>query len=523
MRLGKKRTIAAVLAAGLTLLLAGCGLAAPSTGGDATEGNGETVVIGTRLVAATLDPIMVTESNNDIYLPAMYDRVVSFDENAALVPALATEWEFSGDATKLSLTLRDDVTFHSGNHFTSADIIYTLDRAKKLGSGVGALLTAYESATAPDDTTVEITLNRPSLDFLNALSLVYVLDSEVVKPNEGGDMAQQWLSTNTAGSGTYILQDYQPNQQLQLTANVEHWDGRAAERPSTLVMRMITEASSIRDELNTGGIDIGYGVPTNELVNFEADPFRVIKYPAPRITLAMMNMESPIMSDPKVREAMQLAYDYDGHLTSALSGHGTQATSIVPNTLQCRVDVAPQTRDLDRAKQLIAESGLAGQTVSLAYQTVIPEHKMAGTLMEATLRELGFEVEVRGITYPQYVESVAKPETTPDIGIMWDLSRYPSASTTLKTTWTTAAINFTNFARYSNPQVDTLIDEGMAATDETSACDKFKQAQELIIADRPAVMIANPEVLFVANNRIADIAYTPVAMSFDPSKVFLAA
>lgn len=518
--LRKRAGVAAVLLA--SLALTSCGL---STGQEdepeASGSNTETITVGTRIVPETIDPAQGSNANNIFYIDAMYDRVVEFTAEGELAPSIATEWTYSDDATELTLKLRDDVVFHSGNELTADDVVYSLERLNSIGSGSAGLIADFDSAEATGDHEVAITLAQPNLNFIGALSAVYVLDSQLVAENEGSDQAQQWLNGNDAGSGPYTLASYDSNAEVQFARYDDYWAADPA-RPAELDVRIITESSAIRDELRAGTIDIGTGVPAIDLEGFANDDFTVTSLPTTRVTVGMMNMEGAVTSDPRVREAIQLAYDQQAHLKTALGGYGEIATSLVPAYMQCRVEIEPYEPDIERAKELVEEAGVAGQTLSIAYQPVIPEQQVAGTLLEAALREIGFNVEVRPVTFSQYLDMIKAPETTPDVAILWDLAAYPAIGPMLAHTWTTGTIGNSNFARYSNPEVDELLADGLSATDPDAACEDFEQAQELIIADRPAIVIAYPAVVQVTDKRVAEIPYSPVAPTFDLGLITLA-
>lgn len=337
------------------------------------------IVIGARTVPETLDPAHASNANNDYYIAALYDRIVTYTPKGELAPYVATEWAYSDGAKTLTLKLRDDIAFHSGNKLTAKDVAYSLDRLIRVGAGTAGLVGDYESSEVKGDHEIVIHLKKPNLAFLGALSLVYVVDSQLAAQNEGADKGQKWMSANDAGSGAYTLTGYNPNQQVSFKRVDNHWTGRDG-RPGNIVIRIITEASAIRDELWAGGVNVGNGVPAVDVKAFADDgKYSVQSLPTTRITLGVMNMEGKITSNPKVREAIQIAYDLDGHVKAALGGYGQKATSLVPASMACRVVVEPKPADLERAKQLVTEAGAAGATLKIAYQPVIPEQRVGGS------------------------------------------------------------------------------------------------------------------------------------------------
>lgn len=517
-----KRAGLLVLVTASVLALSSCGLStgkgdAGSTGGTQSKAG----VIASHIVPETLDPQQGSNANNDFYIAGLYDRILNYDANGKIVPSIASKYEYSSDATSITLTIRDGVTFHSGNKLTAADVVYTLERVHKIASGSAGFITDYVSSKAIGDNQVTITLAKPNLAFAGALALIYVVDSKLVSEHAGSDDGQEWLSSNDAGSGPYTLKSYNPASEVDLAVYDKYWDKK--NRPDSLVMRIFKENSALRDETLAGTADIGTSMAVSDLDTFKGKKgFQITEHQSPLVTIGAMNTESGITKDIKVREAIQLAYDYSAHIKNALKGWGKPADSLVPAYMQCRYTTDPAKQDVAKAKQLIQEAGVAGQTVTIAYQSIIPEQGTAGTILEANLRDIGLNVDVKQITYSQYLEMIKKPETTPDVSILWDLAQYPDIGSMLTHTWSSSSIGQSNFARYSNPEVDRLLDEGTTSTDQKTACADFEQAQKAIIQDRPTMLIAFPSRVQVQNEKFAPIPYSPIAATYDISLLTLA-
>ncbi|MGW2158485.1 ABC transporter substrate-binding protein [Nonomuraea sp. NPDC001699] len=517
-----KRAILAALCVTAAPALASCGLSAPTANGGTAATKSETIVAAGQASLETLDPLQSSNADNDIFIDAFYDRLVGFDSASKMIPKLATAWEFNSDATAVTLTLRDDVVFHSGNTFTAEDVKYTLDRAKKLASGSDAFIPAYASAKVVDDTHVTISLTRPSASFLSGLSYLYIVDSKLVRSNEGADDAQQWLATHDAGSGPYTLGGYKANQEVSLSRFGKYWamDDR---RPQNVVLRMINESSLLRDELLTGNVDLGWGLAPLDVKQLDGKSgLEGYSMPSTRVTLGWLNTQGKVTGDRRVREAIQLAYDYEGHIKTALQGSGEIARSVVPRGMDCVHEGPQPTRDVARAKQLLGEAGAAGATVTIAYDPAVPEFKLAGTLLENSLREIGLVVKVKTATFPQYMQLISSAATTPDVAIAWDFAPYPDAGAVLDRSWNSKGIGQTNPSRYDNAQVDRLLEAASTAKDPAAACEAVVGVQKQILDDRAALYIAWPTVNGARNGKVAKIPYTPTSPTFDVSQLMLA-
>ncbi|MGW4353773.1 ABC transporter substrate-binding protein [Nocardia sp. NPDC004582] len=506
--------LVAALALGSAVLSAACGTDSAATG--------SRVVIGIAEAPRTLDPVQASDIQNDLAVTGVYDTLVAYDASGALQPQLATAWTYSPDGRSLTLTLREGVRFHSGNPLTAADVVYTLERIKQVGAGVAGYLPDLDSATAADDTHVTIKLTQPDLQFAGVLSKVYILDSRLVESHAGTDHAQSWLATNDAGSGPYAIDAYTANTELELTrsAGYREFDGA---RPEHLTFRYITESATRAAELRSGGIDLTARLAAADLRTVSADHrFTATSLPTLNQTMVMMNASGGITADKRVRQAVQLAYDYRGHLDTVLGGQGAAATGLVAPAVNCRTETAAGHQDLDRARALVAESGAVGKSLTMVYQAEFPEQAATATLLQSNLAQIGLTVNLKPVTFPQYLQMIATPATEPDLGVLWDNPNYPEVGAWLAQRFATAAVGSNNWARYSNPRVDQLLADGARATDAAAACTAFRQAQQAILDDGVAMNIANPATVVVTDAKVAAMPNDPSFVIFNPKLVRLA-
>lgn len=501
------RILASAFAA--MLIITGC-----SSGGSETSGGSEstpsTIVIADNEPPQTFDPVQAGNSTVNAVVIPLYDTLIDFDANNELGPRLAESWTVSEDGLKIDMTLRSGVKFHDGAVVTSADVQYTMDRIKALNVGVASEVVAYDSTTITDDLNFTINLTEPSAPFLSALSRVYILNSALVKANEGSDLGQTWLSSNDAGSGPYTLKSYTTNQEAAFEKFADYYrgfDGQA----ENVVIRYIVESSTQRDALLNGDVDIAYDVATADLPSFDSNAdFSVVKKDTLVQLYIFFNMQKGETTDPRVREAIRLAYDYQAHVDSILAGNGSIAQGPLPSVMNCHADIAPGKQDLEKAKQLLADAGKSDLKLTMSYLSVIEEMDRAGTLLQSALREIGVDLTLQTVTFPEYMEQVSTVETTPDLGMIYAFPSYPDPHSVL-------AINFDskyigggyNYAAYSNPAVDKLVRDAAVATDQAARCEMYKEAQQIIEGDFVSVNISNPKFVVVTRAGISGDIYRP--------------
>ncbi|WP_369139049.1 ABC transporter substrate-binding protein [Modestobacter versicolor] len=499
-----RRRSAAALGLAAVLLTAACG-GGDDGGSGGGSASGSSLVIAQNEPPATFDPVQADNSTVDEVVLPLYDTLVDYDAANELYNELATDVTVADDGLSIAVTLRDDVTFHDGAPLTATDVAYTLDRVKRLGLGVNSNLTSYDSTDVTSDTELTINLTAPDATMVPALSRVYVLNSALVEENAGDDDGQSWLATHEAGSGPYTLESYTSNQEAVFAQYADYWqgfDGQAEE----VVISYLPESGTQRDELRAGDVDIAMDIATADLASFESDDGFVVDKADTLVQLYMyFDMEEGPTTDPRVREALRLAYDYPAHVDSILAGNGEIAQGPLPIAMSCHADIPAGEQDLDRAEQLFAEAGVT--QLELHYLSAIEEMDRAAASLQSSLRDIGVTLDLTSVTYPDYAEEAATGATRPDIGVIYAFPAFPDAAALLYPGFATASIGGQNFSGYSNPQVDALLAQAGASTDDAERCDLYTQVQEQIEADMVAINVADPKAVAVMRSGLEDFGY----------------
>ncbi len=202
------------------------------------------LVIGTNLTGIrTLDPAQNNARTVSELISNLYDNLVQLspDDLKSLKPMLATKWTVSEDGRLITLTLRDDAVFQSGNAVTAEDAAWSIQRVIKMGQ-VGSTDVALWGFTpenvdklvrAKDGHTLEIELphavNTDLVLYSLAGSSIGIIDKKTALSHEAnGDLAGAWLSANAAGSGPFTLAQWRPNDVAIFNAQKNYW---AVRRP----------------------------------------------------------------------------------------------------------------------------------------------------------------------------------------------------------------------------------------------------------------------------------------------------
>ncbi len=335
-----------------------------------------TLVIANRIDdITTLDPAQSFEFAGSDLSRNVYGKLVNFDPadfSKGYQPDLAESWTVSEDGKTITFKMRGGVKFHSGNAVTAADAVYSLQRAVKLNKTPSFILTQFgfsaenadQTIKLIDDMTFSITTDEKyATSFvLNCLTSTIggIVDSkEVMSHVKDGDFGNDWLKTNTAGSGAYKLVNWKPNESYTLTENPDFYLG--APHMKRVIVRHIQESATQRLLLEKGDIDLARNLNPDDVAGVTSvDGIAIDSDLRGRLMYISMNQKDPNLSKPKVREALKYLIDYKGMQDSFLNGQYTIHQAFLPRTYLGEIDDKPYSYDLEKGKALLKEAGLEG-------------------------------------------------------------------------------------------------------------------------------------------------------------------
>lgn len=367
------------------------------------------LVIGTTLsTISTLDPAVANGRTPSEVVTNVYDTLVDVPANAlgTLKPALAEAWTVSDDKRTITLTLRAGVTFVSGNPVTAEDAAWSIRRVVKIG-GVGASdivvwgFTADNidaAVQATDARTLAIKLPQPVSTDLVLLSLASpsfsVIDKKTALEHEtNGDLAQNWLKSNGAGSGPYKLTQWRPNDVILCDVRPDYWRGALAMK--RVIMRNVPESGNLRLQMEAGDIDVGQYVATGDLEALQAKGFAIDPGTGLGFYYIAMNQQDPDLSKPLVRQAFKHIFDWRPFADTTMKYGGFPWQSIVPEGMPGAPDRLKDdyTYDPALAKELLAKAGYPNGLKKVLYPAGAPLLKMAVAL-QASAAKAGVEFDV---------------------------------------------------------------------------------------------------------------------------------
>ena len=481
-RITRRQAIAMATAAGLaapafSLIAAVPGVAAQATPNpDARPGG--VLRVGLSADPAELDPHLTSLTAAWHVIEHVYEGLVSYDASLAPIPSLAESWEVSEDGLTYTFALRQGVMFHNGREFTSDDVVYSFGRMMdpETGSPSASDFTAVTAVEAPDAYTAVITLSAPDASFLAKLmgSSIAMVPQEVVEEN--GD-----LMNTMVGTGPFRFVEYIPNTSVTLERNPDYWDAPLPYLDG-LELLVAIEPTSRRTALVSGTVDLIEYAPVQDLPILEADEtLQVFGDQNTNIRYMGVNVEREPFNIPEVRQAIAMVIDRGPIIDSAVFGGGSPTATIFPPTFWAGMEYEIPAPDIEGAKALLAEAGYPdGFETTLHSWAQYPFLSNAALVIQEQLKAIGIEADTDFQENAIYLENYFAGNF--DLSVT-GTSAYVDPNDVIENNFHS---NRTNIATgYANPEVDALIEAGIATTDQEERAAIYQQIQEILLEDLP--------------------------------------
>ena len=323
----------------------------------------------------TLDPARIAQYTSPMSIEAAYDTLVTMTpgDYINLKPALATKWARTPDGKGWRFTLREGVKFASGTPMTVEDVKWSFDRVINLKDQPGQYVKHIDRVEIVDKKTIDIILNKPAEPLLTIIAApeFVVLERKLVEQHGGTagvnakdeDKATNWLNGNSAGTGAYVITQWERNSQIQFVRNKHSWRGPAPfER---VVIRHMSDSAAQLLAVGRGDADAAFNLIPEQIATLKGDKnVRIDSLTSLDFVYMALTQEPEFNKALAVKEARQaigFAIDYDGIKNSLLGGAAVRPAHFLPIGVSGSTEaIARQIgfhEDLKKAKELLAKAG----------------------------------------------------------------------------------------------------------------------------------------------------------------------
>ena len=431
-----------------------------------------------------------------------------------LVPLYFESWEESADGLTYTVKVRQGVTFDDGTEVTAETVRFWVERNLNTPGGGAWLLNNIAFIENPpeviDKYTVQFTTEAPSPMVMQQFYMTssVPVDPKVVEKyaTEDDPWAIEHFQSNVENaSGPYRIASWLPDQEVVFEKRENYW---GTERAYDKIIWKIIPSNAERVQLLSAGvIDVAIGLGTEDFAALAGvDGVVVQRFPSKNEAYVGMGNSIAPFDNVLMRQAVSYGVDYDDILTNVYKGEAQRLFGPIPNGSAVSLgDQVGYTRDVERARELLAEAGYDGSPVTLSIDAGKGEHQLIAVRVQSHLAEIGMDVEIEVLTAAVFAErKVGKQlQMFVDELLAWIDDPNYQLSLSLQSGV------FGNYADYNNERVDEIIRDGWAEKDPAVRRAMFEEAQRLITEDAPWVFMAQPDYKIALRDNVGGFALYP--------------
>jgi peptide/nickel transport system substrate-binding protein len=463
---------------------------------------------------ANLDPRVGTDEPSEHIDELLFDGLVQRDAQFHFAPALAAAWQ-QPDPRTWTFHLREGVKFSDGRPLTARDVVWTI-KSMNVAGGEGhdgtvispkaASYLSVASIDAPDPQTVVFHLKYPDNFLLTNLSTGAI---GIVPYGSGREF---WR--NPVGSGPFHFVSERIDQDVVIERNPLSWS--VEPKIERVRFAVVPDAITLSLELEKGSGDVEVNsLPMDALpVLAQRADLVVNDTNGTQLQYLAFNTRDPILKDVRVRQAIAFAIDRNLIIQTLDRGHARIAFSLLPDTHWAWTgDVEHYDCDPARAEQLLDEAGYPrganGIRLHLTMKTsTLEEARLLAAVLQQQLAKVGIALDLRSNEFATFYSDVTHGafqmyalrwvggNEQPDIfSYVFSSARFPP--------------NGANRGRYSNPQLDALLEDASESSDTERRRVDYMEAQKILARDLPAINLWYLDTIVVHSKRLTNVIPSP--------------
>lgn len=515
----------------------------------------DTIVVGCEELTGTFSPLYYTSSYDGYVVELTYNKLMEYDYDGNLQPALAESADVSEDGKSITFHLRKDVKFSDGTTFDANDVEFTFkvltdpSYTGRFGAYTQYVVGAAAYRKGETDKLEGITVideNTIKFDFTEARNdnLTTIVGTGIVSYDQFKD---SYAYKNTkplekamgtpVGTGPYVLKDWESGSGASLVKNENYW-GEGYEGVNNIVIKP-TKMETEYQELESKTVDMLLGMIEPKKIGpaTNNDDLALNYYPRGGMGFITYNTASGATSDLAVRQALTYAFDRQSFVDSyyeCADCKDLDGVSIgyVPTTYNNPIsklgDVISGAQEvegletydynIEKAKQILDDAGWKvgasgfrekdGQTLEIKVLS-IKDHDILNNLIpmwqKAWGEELKANVKVATVDFNTLLSKIYADKSLDEWNLFFLATSYTSDSMSdIYTTFHSAYAkeNNDNYARLMDPALDDLMEQAIREMDEEKAVEKWIEAQKRINEDCSVVPVYGNTYFDIYNKKI---------------------
>lgn len=485
-----------------TLLLASALLATPALSAE--------LRIGLADDADVLDPAQSRTFVGRIVYTAMCDKLVDVSPDLKIVPQLATEWNWSADGKELTMKLREGVKFHDETPLDAAAVVATIERNMTLPeSRRKSELSSVEKVEATGDYEVKFTLKAPDVTLLAQLS---DRAGMIVSPTAAKELGADFGSKPVC-AGPFKFVERVQQDRIVLEKFADYWDKDKVFIDKVTYLP-IPDSTVRLANLRSGELDMIERLAATDAASVKSDA--ALTY-ADAVSIGYMAMyvniangpraDNPFGKDKRLRQAFSLAIDREALSQVVFEGTAMAGNQPYPPTSPWfNKEIPVPVRDIDKAKELMKAAGHETLDIELQHANS-PVVTQMMQVVQSMVAEAGFKVSLKATEFATLLSEqtagnfqLSRSDWSGRIDPDGNLHQFVTCKGGI------------NDAKYCNAEVDTLLNDARASTDEAVRKEKYDAAAKILDEDLPVIYLGHQSWIWAIKKDVTGFVPSPDGM-----------
>jgi peptide/nickel transport system substrate-binding protein len=474
----------------------------------ATPTRGGTLKFARSVAPTTLDPANTIIAGDIYTLDKIFEPLYVTNPKGQLTPWLATGYKASSNNKTLTFSLRPGVKFSDGSPLTAADVVFSINRARKDSAGPLSFLDyAITSVEAKGTSTVVVQLSTPWAPIISDIS---VFANSIIPANFGGKTEAEFFKS-PVGTGPFTLSSFTPDAtSLTLKANKHYWQAGKPYLDSVEFLYVDNDNQRVL-QIEGGQVNIIDTVPPAEVASLKGNASVVLEqFPAWEVDLLVLNEKLPQFADRHVRRAITYAINRPALVHAANFGTGEPGGSFFPPSLEYYSAETPVLEySLSKAKAELAQSKYPkGFATKILVDSGNQKFVTFAQIIKSQLQPLGIDVTITGLDhsafestfqkfdYEMFIDYAINDISDPDEMASFELNFKDGGSSSY-------------WSSYNNPAVTALVNSAEAEFNPTKRAALYAQIQSLVAEDAPFVPLDYPPYIYATSKSVQGFAVNP--------------
>jgi oligopeptide transport system substrate-binding protein len=491
----------------------------------------------------TIDPALNSSMDGANMILHAFETLMTVDKDNKIIPGQAEKFDISDDGMTYTFHLRDGLKWSDGSDLTAEDYVYSFKHladpktAAPYGADMLSMVKGYEDAakgnldalgvSATDPKTFVVQLSSPCVYFDKIITHASMVPVKKDVIEAKGD---QWSLTPETyiSNGPLKMIEWVPGSHITLAKNENYWNADKI-TVNTIKFVLMEDSNAAYSAYRTGEVQMIRDVPTEEIPSLKGNSEFHIE-PRMATTYAIFNVQKAPFDNVKVRRALSLAIDRSYIANTLMMETATPASNFVGpgiSDLEENSSFEEVTRknnggdyfnidnheeDIKKAKELLTEAGYPNgeglpfieyMTNDAGYNKPVAEY------LQNTWAEIGVKMDIKIVEWSTFTPT----RRAGDFqicrgGWVYDYDDPANMLTLLHST------SGNNDGKYSNPEVDAVLDQSRDTADKAEHYEKLHKAEKMIMEDAAVCPLIYSNDYYLQNADIKGTWHSPYGYWF---------